>query len=111
MSVGPLNSIASAAGSHLAQVRGSDADRSQSERSQQVAQSKLDQSQQGDASLEEGHEAGDRDADGRDYGAAGEGAPRDEAEANSPADAETGSEPESPADPTGARGSRLDISG
>lgn len=108
MSIGPMNSLASAAGSHLAQTRGTDVDKAANESEQANAQGKIDGRAKGDSSIDENHEAGDRDADGRQLP---NGGGRHEEPAAT--DGETTPDESQPhgKDANGELGNRLDIDG
>ncbi|MGO9110985.1 MAG: hypothetical protein ACLP9L_17320 [Thermoguttaceae bacterium] len=109
MSVGPLSSIAgSVAGTSLAQTRGSDIDRAQQESTARELRAFSEQKAETAAGIGEAdgdnHQTAERDADGRrlwefpqrqgEQDAGSEGARRPESQ-----------------DPTGQRGSMLDLSG
>lgn len=111
MSVGPMGSLGSAAGSQLAQGQGPEVHKAQQDSADQARQVKLSQQAaraEGVGQTEEDEQAGDRDADGRRPWEVGKG--RDEA---APPDQDDDARP--PAlkskDPTGQRGRNLDLSG
>lgn len=108
MSTGPIGIIAGAAGSPLAQIKGHETERAAQDRSVQQRHSaselKADEAA-GVGATSEDQPAEDRDADGRRLWEE-DAPPRDEASQA------TGSAAEHrPPDPTGQRGSHLDLSG
>lgn len=112
MSIGPMNSIASAAGSHLAQTRGSDVDRAAGDSEQANAQGRVNGKAAGDASIEENHETTDRDADGKaiPFGPNPEDEQDDSGDASSNEQTPDEGAPRGK-DAHGELGNRLDISG
>ncbi len=109
MSVGPMGMAGSVAGSHLPQVKGSDLERAPDDVSNQVRHTESAQSAESAAGVgqtEEDQEASDRDADGRRPWEA----PADVPPPPQDADEQAGQAPRSK-DPTGQRGTHLDLSG
>lgn len=107
MSIGPMGTIGSAAGSQLAQGHGSDVNRAQQETTDHARQTQSAdkaESASGVGQTEQDEETADRDADGRRLW---EAPPEVE-------DAEQGErEPgdQRSKDPTGQKGGQLDLSG
>ena len=109
MSIGPLGPIVSAAGSSLAQSKGSELERTQNEVAGQERQTEVGRQAENAAGIGaadgENHETSERDADGRrlweaPLGKRGRG------------DAFGGAhEPPQAKDPTGQSGGQLDLSG
>ncbi|MEQ8787559.1 MAG: hypothetical protein RIC55_14745 [Pirellulaceae bacterium] len=111
MSMGPLGIIGSAAGTPLAQIKGSDVDRAAQDTAAQARQTKADlkaEQAAGIGQTEEDQQTSDRDADGRRVWELGEEpSPEQEAAAEQADDEQT---PRSK-DPSGDRGRQLDLSG
>ncbi len=109
MSIGPLASLASVAGSPLAQVKGSDVERTQQDltaKERRVASAEKAEDAAGIAATDEDSETEDRDADGRRlWEETAKAAKNPEAAA-----AIDESTPKSK-DPSGQSGSQLDLSG
>ena len=110
MNVGPLGMIGSAAGSPLAQTKGSDVDKAAQDTAHQARQTESQQKAEKAAGIgetEQDEQASERDADGRRVWELG-----DDEEGNKHAaqDRADDSEPRSK-DPTGQRGNQLDLSG
>lgn len=107
MSTGPINSMASSMANQNQVSRSSDRERSVKDAAQTEATQKVTD-RGGDAQLTENQESSDRDGDGRDL-----------TRRDSPNHANSGDsdlrhaedEPQGPTDPSGNRGSRLDLSG
>ena len=113
MSVGPLGGIAaSAAGSSLAQSKGSDVDRAQQDTQAQQRRVHMDKKAESAAGIGEAdgqdHEAAERDADGRRLWETMEGDEKTAEESNGEAEA---IEPRQSKDATGESGNLLDLSG
>ncbi|MFV1964277.1 MAG: hypothetical protein ACC628_02550 [Pirellulaceae bacterium] len=107
MSVGPMGTMGSVAGSQLPQTKGADAERTQQETVDQVRQTESNRKAEnasGVGETEQDQEASDRDADGRRLW---EAAPESEAH---PEGDETGDLPRSK-DPRGKTGANLDLRG
>src|SRR5262245_6567054 len=109
MSIGPLASLASVAGSPLAQVKGSDVERTQQDAAaneRQITSAEKAENAAGIAATDEDSEAEDRDADGRRlWEETSKSAKHPDAAA-----ATDESIPRSK-DPSGQSGSQLDLSG
>ncbi len=110
MSVGPMSGLpAAAAGSPLAQSKGSDVDRTQQDSSAQQRRVQTDQKAEMAAGIGEAdgedHEASERDADGRRLW---EQTPGSDQEGSG---GEKSSDQPQSKDPTGQSGSLLDLSG
>jgi hypothetical protein len=116
MSVGPMGTIGSLAGSPLAQTKGSDVDKTQNaatDQARQISSTKEAEKAAGIGTTDEEHEASDRDADGRrpwelggqkkqeDGGDAGDSSRGTSADAGE----------RKSKDATGQRGTHLDLSG
>lgn len=110
MSIGPLGPIVSAAGSPLAQSKGSELERTQNEVSGQERKAEVGRQAENAAGIGaadgDNHETSERDADGRRLWEA----PLDPRRSDD-ASAVAGSEPPRAKDPTGQSGGRLDLSG
>lgn len=111
MSVGPLGGIASsAAGSPLAQSKGSDVERAQQDAANQARRTAADQKAENAAGIGEAdgedHETADRDADGRRLWEGPTEATSDDATGQ-----DGRSEQASAKDTSGERGNLLDLSG
>ncbi len=121
MSVGPLGGIAaSAAGSSLAQSKGSDVDRAQQDTQAQQRRVHMDKKAESAAGIGEAdgqdHEAADRDADGRRLWESMEGDEKTAEESGEESAEESGGEaapiePRQSKDATGDSGNLLDLSG
>jgi hypothetical protein len=108
--MGPLGIIGSAAGTPLAQTRGSDVDRASQETESQARQAKADlkaEQASGIGQTEEDQQTSDRDADGRRIWEVGEEPSSDQ---EKEADEQAADSPRSK-DPSGDRGQQLDLSG
>ncbi|HUY93106.1 MAG TPA: hypothetical protein VMV10_30530 [Pirellulales bacterium] len=109
MSIGPLGPIISAAGSSLAQSKGSELERTQNEVAGQQRQTEVGRQAESAAGIGaadgENHETSERDADGRRLWEA----PLDPKNAGD-ANAAGGPEPPRAKDPTGQSGGHLDLS-
>lgn len=107
MSIGPLGPIVSAAGSPLAQSKGSELERTQNEVAGQERKTEVGRQAENAAGIGaadgDNHETSERDADGRRLWEAPPHA--------QPADSADGREPLRAKDPTGQSGGRLDLSG
>lgn len=108
MSIGPLGPIVSAAGSALAQSKGSDLERTQNEVAGQERQSEVGRQAESAAGIGaadgENHETSERDADGRRLWEAPLGKQGGNAAAGGSAEAPRAK------DPTGQSGGTLDLS-
>ena len=110
MSIGPLGPIVSAAGSALAQSKGSELERTQNEVAGQERQSEVGRQAESAAGIGaadgENHETSERDADGRRLWEAPLGKPgADRGPAGNPSDSPRAK------DPSGQSGGQLDLSG
>ena len=110
MSIGPFNAIASAAGTPLAQTKGTDSERSSVDREQSLSQQRVEQGDRNDAQVEENHASGDRDADGRDL-TGGSVPPEPQEPATDKDESPSTSSEHRSRDVSGDLGSRLDIEG
>ena len=111
MSIGPLGHIAAAAGSPLAQQKGTDAQRvaqDQAAQSRETASSRQAAKAEGIGETEQDHQATDRDADGR---RAWERTDESPPSAEQPVDESPPPADGLSRDATGDRGTQLDISG
>ena len=115
MSVGPMGTVGSAAGSPLSQTKGTDTERTQQETSNQARQVQSDKNAENAAGIgetEQDEQASERDADGRRLW---EDTTGSKDEPSQQPDAE--SEGQGPAqqslsrDVTGQRGNKLDLCG
>jgi len=111
MSVGPMGTVGSAAGSQLAQSQGSDVTRTQQDTASQARQTRMDDKAQAAAGVgqtEQDEQANDRDADGRrpwEVPAPPTPEPTAESDGGSDEASHAGK------DPTGVMGSQLDLQG
>jgi hypothetical protein len=108
MSVGPLGTAGSVAGSQLSQVKGSDTERAQQDQQDQSRRLDSDRHAQDAAGIgetEQDEETSDRDADGRRLWE------KQVAHERDPTLEETIDEGPRSKDPTGQRGGNLDLSG
>ncbi len=113
MSVGPMGVPGSVAGSHLAQTRGTDLERTSQESEGQARRAQSSQKAENAAGIgqtEEDHGAADRDADGRRPWELGGQQDSDTADDNDP-DQASGTASAPSRDATGQRGNQLDLSG
>ena len=111
MSIGPMGTIGSIAGTPLSQTKGSDVEKAAEDTEHQSRASQAQQRAENAAGIgqtEEDSEANDRDADGRRIWEAGQQPPQEDADAaaDSPAN-----DPPRGKDPTGMSGTTLDLSG
>lgn len=110
MSTGPLSFVGSAAGTQLAQAKGSEVTRTQQEAGRQARQTDLAEKAENAAGIgqtDQDEELSDRDADGRrmwEIGPDGQRRPR-------PPLSDTVDPPLQSKDPTGQSGRQLDLSG
>ncbi len=107
MSIGPMGTLGSAAGSQLAQGNGSDVNRTQqdtADHSRQTQSADKAEAASGVGQTEQDEEAADRDADGRRLWEAPPEAQDSEQE-------ELESDEPRSKDPTGQKGGQLDLSG
>ena len=115
MSLGPLGGIASsAAGSPLAQTKGSDVERAEQDAGSQARRVQTDQKAENAAGIGEtdgeDHETAERDADGRRlWEEPPEGQPAEEA--GEPDQAPAAHDPRRSKDSSGQRGNLLDLTG
>jgi hypothetical protein len=111
MSMGPLGMIGAAAGSPLAQGKGSDVDKVQQETAGQARQVQMDEKAEqadGVGQTEQDEQATDRDADGR---RPWERAPNGSKEGTDDASASIEGHDRCSTDPTGQSGRQVDLSG
>lgn len=109
MSVGPMGMMGSVAGSHLAQTKGADVEKAQQDTTDQSRQAEFNTSAESAAGVgetEEDQETSDRDADGRRLWES----PQDR-QSGGPNDTQQTDSTPCSKDPSGQRGTHLDLTG